>query len=203
MTAPDIVLVGLGNPGDEYHGTRHNLGYEVVDLLTSRHSRRTPYMKHRAWLMPVDIGGLDVLLVKPLTFMNNSGHSVREILDACDLAPEAAWIVVDDYNIPLGALRIRLRGSDGGHNGIASVIESLSTREFPRFRLGIGSAPGRMPTIKYVLGRFRREEKKEAEALVAHAADAVAYAARDGLTQAMSRFNRTLAVEPDESSTPA
>ena len=197
MTAPDIVLVGLGNPGDKYEGTRHNLGYEVVDLLTSRHARRTPYMKYRSWLMPVEIAGRDILLVKPLTFMNNTGHSVREVLDAFDLPPEAAWIVVDDFNIPLGALRVRPQGSDGGHNGIASVIESLSTREFPRFRLGIGSPPGRMPTIRYVLGRFRRDERKEADGLLTHAADAVECAARDGLTQAMSRFNRTPAGEPD------
>ena len=197
MTAPEIVLVGLGNPGEKYQGTRHNLGYEVVDLLTSRHSRRTPYMKHQSGLMPVEIGGRHVLLVKPLTFMNNSGHSVRDVLAAYDLTSAAAWVVVDDFNIPLGALRIRPQGSDGGHNGIASVIDSLSTREFPRFRLGIGPAPGRTPTIKYVLGRFRPGERKGAEALVAHAADAVEYAARDGLTQAMSRFNRTATGGPD------
>ena len=190
MTAPEIVVVGLGNPGGKYEGTRHNVGFEVVDLLASRHSRRGAYSKHQSWLMPTVIRGRNVLLVKPLTFMNNSGHAVRDVLRGFDLAPEHAWIVVDDFNLPLGALRVRERGSDGGHNGIASVVESLRTRDFPRFRLGIGSSPGRMPTIKYVLGRFRRSEAKTVEELVAHSADAVEAALGDGLSKAMSRFNR-------------
>ncbi len=190
MTAPDIVLVGLGNPGDKYKGTRHNLGFEVVDLLCERHARRGAYSKHQAWLMPVEIAGRDVLLVKPLTFMNNSGHAVRDVLNSFDADPSAAWIIYDDYNIPLGALRMRLKGSDGGHNGIASVIASLRTQEFPRLRLGIGASPGRQSTIDYVLGTFRKSEQKDADELITYTADAIEAAAAEGLSQAMNRFNR-------------
>lgn len=196
MKAPELVVVGLGNPGDKYKGTRHNIGYEVIDLLASRHARRTPYSKHQSWLMPAAIGGRDALLVKPLTCMNNSGHAVRDVLRGFDLSPAEAWVVVDDYNIPLGALRVRERGSDGGHNGIASVIQSLGTQDFARFRLGIGASPGRMSTIDYVLGQFRRSERKTVEELVAYSADAVEGAARDGLSLAMSRFNRVGEPEP-------
>jgi peptidyl-tRNA hydrolase, PTH1 family len=193
MTAPDIVLVGLGNPGDKYKGTRHNLGFEVVDLLSQRHARRGSYMKHQAWLMPVEIGGSEILLVKPLTFMNNSGHAVRDVLNGFDVDPSAAWVVYDDYNIPLGALRMRLQGSDGGHNGIASVIASLRTQEFPRLRLGIGASPGRQSTIDYVLGTFRKSEQKTADELIAYTADAIEAAATEGLGKAMNRFNRAAA----------
>jgi len=169
---PERLVVGLGNPGPEYAGTRHNLGFLVVDRLAEQLAvpwrRQGRSLVARAEL-PGPSGGATAILAKPQTFMNLSGRAARELLAGLDA--EASWLVVsDDFHLPLGRLRCRSGGSDGGHNGLASVIESLPGREVPRLRLGVGEPPSGMPSEDYVLAAFKRGERAEVSAMIDRAA---------------------------------
>jgi PTH1 family peptidyl-tRNA hydrolase len=188
----ELAVIGLGNPGPEYEGTRHNVGFEVLRRVASRHGRRTAVRQHGAIVIAGNISGTRVSLVQPTTYMNRSGESVRAIAEAEGLSSDRVWVVTDDFQIPIGTLRIRQTGSDGGHNGLASVIQALDTVGFPRFRLGVGSPPERASTVDYVLGQFTNEERAIVDDLVEHAAAAIEAAVRDGLPRAMSRFNGSI-----------
>ncbi len=188
----EIAVLGLGNPGPEFHGTRHNAGAEVVRHLAAQFARKPPTLAHRCLVVTVHMGPASVLLAQPMTYMNRSGEGALAIAQAYGLAPDRVWVVVDDFQIPLGSLRIRTKGSDGGHNGLTSVIDGLGTLDFPRFRLGIGSPPELVSTIDYVLGRFTDEEQATMDRLVEHTAEAVMVAAQQGITRAMSRFNGSI-----------
>ncbi len=186
-----IVVVGLGNPGTEYEATRHNVGFEVVEILASRWKK--PFRPARGEYMAAhaSISGRSVVLVKPLTYMNNSGIAVEEVLAAQQVGPDALLVVLDDIALPLGALRIRQSGSDGGHNGLYSIMYQLGTDAFARLRCGVGPAekPAKDAMADFVLSRFAADELATAEAMIGRAADAVQEVIGSGLPAAMNVFN--------------
>src|SRR5512140_670305 len=177
-----VAIVGLGNPGTQYQETRHNLGFLVVEELCRR--LRTPLRpgKGEYLIARTDIEGTDVHIAAPMTFMNNSGAAVADILQRYQVTPRELLVVVDDFALPLGMLRFRLKGSDGGHNGLASIIYTLSTEEFPRLRCGIGTAamPQKSDMSPFVLSRFEAEEVPAVRDMVLRAADACIEFARTG-----------------------
>lgn len=182
------LIIGLGNPGPEYAGTRHNVGFMVVELLAQRHRIPLKEAKHGARVGEGSIAGEPVALAKPLTFMNLSGRAVRPLMHRYSLTPEQVIVVYDDADLPLGKIRLRARGSAGGHGGLKSIIASLGSSEFPRVRIGIGrSAGGDM--IDHVLSRFGHGERPVVEAAIERAADAVEAIVTHGIEAAMNRFN--------------
>jgi len=182
------VIVGLGNPGRQYHGTRHNVGYAVVDLLAeSPHAGRFQ-SRFQAQVAELVEEGLKLLLVKPETYMNLSGRSVRQLLDFYQLPVEDLLVVCDDINLPLGKLRARARGTHGGHNGLRDIQNHLGTTEYARLRLGVG-APPEEGAVDYVLGRFRSSERDVIDEAIRTAAQAVIVWANRGIDACMNEFN--------------
>ena len=185
------LIVGLGNPGKKYERTRHNVGFEVVEEL----ARRWPVRFRRSWGVPAEtakgadeLGG-ELLLVKPLTYMNRSGEAVAPLLRKKGLSADNLIVVLDDAELPLGKLRIRKKGSAGGHNGLKSLIAVLGTEEFARVRVGVGRQEEGGDLADHVLGVFSRTERKEMEQMVGRAADALLMLVRDGADAAMNTFN--------------
>lgn len=183
------LIVGLGNPGRAYAHTRHNVGFDVVDLLAERMGAAF----RRSWRFPAelaegDLAGERVVLVKPRTFMNRSGEAVGPLMRKKGLQPSDVVVVVDDVDLPVGRLRLRKAGSAGGHNGLKSVIARLGTDAFPRVRVGIGRDRAG-DTVEHVLGRFAPEEQPVIQEAIQRAADAVAASLRDGWDRAMNVFN--------------
>jgi PTH1 family peptidyl-tRNA hydrolase len=186
----DLYLVaGLGNPGKEYEGTRHNVGFEVVRMLAARRHASLARSRFRADMAEIRIGESKVLLACPITFMNNSGESIAAICRFYKIDPGNVMVVLDDVAIPVGRLRLRYKGSAGGHNGLTSVIQSLHTQEIPRIRIGVGAAPGDM--IHHVLTRFQKTELEDMQEAYVLAADAVECAVTLGFETAMNRYNKT------------
>jgi len=185
------LIVGLGNPGSKYDGTRHNVGFLVADKLAGR------------WDIPIDkkrfegrtgggqITGRPVLILKPETFMNLSGIAVRAAMDFYKLEPKDLVVIMDDLALPVGQIRVRPQGSGGGHNGMADVIARAGTNQVGRVRVGIGAAPPRMDAAEYVLGHFRSEEQAVMSQAIGKAADAVEAILAEGFTKAMEKFNPT------------
>lgn len=186
-----ILLTGLGNPGDEYADTRHNIGFRIIDVIADRLPSRRVRHAGECLLSSVKVGGATVLLCKPLTYMNNSGRAVAEMLSRYDISIENVLVMVDDFALPLGKLRLRGSGSDGGHNGLYSVIMELGTNAFPRLRCGIGSEvmPPKEKIADFVLSPFEKDERPEATAMAERAAEAALEFARSGLASAMNKFN--------------
>ena len=185
------LVVGLGNVGEKYRGTRHNAGFEVVDRLAARHVPRgwesSPAEALEArWRRDDD----PVLFVKPLTFMNLSGRAVQALCHYYKVALGDLLVVCDDVNLPLGRLRARASGSEGGHNGLRSIAESLGTIDYPRLRVGVGRGDDRRDLADHVLARFDPEEADAVRETIARAADAVEMWTDDGLAKMMNRFNR-------------
>lgn len=179
------LVAGLGNPGPEYSGTRHNIGFAALDFFAQREN--IAFERQAKWDAMVGKSG-DILLVKPLTFMNRNGDALVAAADFYKIIPANILVVLDDFALPLGRLRIRAGGGAGGHNGLESVILSLATEDVPRLRLGIGAAPER-GSVDYVLSRFFEEEKGAAAAMVERAADAIKCAIDNGIVSAMNTFN--------------
>jgi peptidyl-tRNA hydrolase, PTH1 family len=194
------LIVGLGNPGNEYKDTRHNIGYMIVDHLSHELGSSTltweEDVKHKALVAKVS----DILLVKPLTYMNNAGYAVQGLMDYYKLQPVDVWVVHDDIDLPLGKIRIRSKGGTAGHNGVTSILTHLKTDVFTRFRMGIGRGRessglnadrniSHRSVISFVLSRFRRSEAGSLKHLVKHGSEAVRIALTDGLDKAMNRFN--------------
>lgn len=152
------IIAGLGNPGSQYMTTRHNMGFEVIERLAYEHSIALDKKKHNAILGQGMIAGEKVILVMPQTYMNRSGESIRSVMDFYSLTPADVAIVYDELSIDLGQLRIREKGSAGGHNGMKNIIAHLGTQEFVRFRVGVGPQTPGMDSANYVLQRFRKEE---------------------------------------------
>ncbi len=181
------AVVGLGNPGRRYAKTRHNLGFMVIDEIAERHGielrERDLYLIGKG-----SIEETDVVLVEPLTFMNRSGGPVRDVMRRHNVQPETLVVVHDDIDMETGRVKIRKKGSSGGHRGIESVIESTGTTEFIRVKIGIGREEG-VAAEDYVLGKFRRDEVPLIKEAVAMAADAVALIIKAGVGKAMNRFN--------------
>lgn len=187
------LVVGLGNPGAKYRGTRHNVGFEVVAELAKRYQAGKPANKFQAEYQDVQIAGTKVVLVAPLTYMNRSGESVWQFVRFYQVDPADLVVVCDDMNLPLEKLRWRAGGSAGGQKGLSDIIQRLGTDGFPRLRVGIGRPPGRMDPTGWVLGRFWDEERTAAEMMLLRAADSVETWVREGIEATMNRFNR----EPD------
>jgi PTH1 family peptidyl-tRNA hydrolase len=189
------LVVGLGNPGPEYVGTRHNIGFEVVDRLAKKLGWPEVTKKRFDGLMidgNVDLvsGGTEkVLLLKPLTFMNLSGKAVQAAMSFYQLAPSDILIVLDDLALPCGRLRLRGSGSSGGHNGLKDIERALGTSEYPRLRIGIDPAPAPMRGKDYVLGRFATEQRKLLEPAIDRACGAILTWIDKGIESAMSQFN--------------
>jgi PTH1 family peptidyl-tRNA hydrolase len=184
---PQIRLVaGLGNPGAEYVATRHNIGFMVADQLASNFG--ATWEKSTKWdAMFAKCG--EVLLVKPMSFMNRSGYPLFAIAQFYKIVPQEILVVVDDLALPLGRLRIRQDGGAGGHNGLESILAQFGTDEIPRLRIGIGGAPVE-GSVDYVLGRFFEEEKPLVQSAIDRAVDAVKCAIDNGLVSAMNTFNK-------------
>ena len=166
------LIAGLGNPTREYEKTRHNVGFETIDILADKAGTTVTEKKHKALYGKGYIGGQKVILAKPQTYMNLSGESIREIADFYKIEPENIIILCDDINLSEGQLRIRLKGSAGGHNGLKNIISHLGTQEFPRIRIGVGEKPRGMDLADYVLGRFPKEQQAVMEEAYRDAADA-------------------------------
>jgi PTH1 family peptidyl-tRNA hydrolase len=181
------VVVGLGNPGSRYAGTRHNVGHAVIDLL-SEGPRVRFQNRFQAQVAEVLEGPHKLLLVKPQTFMNLSGRCVREILDFFQLPREELLVICDDINLPLGKLRVRARGSHGGHNGLRDIQNHLGTTEYARLRIGVG-APPEDEAVDHVLGRFRPSERAVIDDALRRAAQAVLVWVHQGTEASMNLYN--------------
>ena len=183
------LIVGLGNPGAKYKGTRHNLGFEVVDEVARR--RDLEFTTSPADAVIARETGTDgrLILAKPLTFMNRSGYAVGVLSRYFDVEASNILVILDDVNLSLGRLRARPDGSDGGHNGLQSIILSLGTKEFPRVRMGVGRGLGQRDLADHVLTRFADEEVAGIKELIIETADAVELFIQSGITPVMNRFN--------------
>ncbi|MCI0341510.1 MAG: aminoacyl-tRNA hydrolase [Planctomycetales bacterium] len=190
------LVIGLGNPGPEYEGTRHNVGYRVVEELARRGKVRLARAAGApALVADARVAGTRLRLAKPTTFMNVSGEAARALTRRGGFEPGEVLVVLDDTALPLGKLRLRASGSSGGHNGLGSVLDSLGTEAVPRLRLGIGAKDGG-DLADYVLARFGRDEMPAVEEAVTRGADAVALWARVGTEAAMNRVNARKETEP-------
>lgn len=185
------LIVGLGNPGPEYAGTRHNFGFMVVNELARRWAIATDTSKFHGRFGSGAFAGRKVALLKPATFMNRSGQAVIDAVNFYKLEPGQILVVLDDLDLPVGRLRLRVRGSGGGHKGLTDVLSRLGTDQVPRLRCGIGSPPPMIDPAEYVLAKFFAEERDLVEKAIRDAADAIEVAIRDGFPRAMDRFNRT------------
>lgn len=184
------LLVCLGNPGDQYEGTRHNVGFQVADELGERARIPIQKLKFRALTNICTLGGEKVLIMKPVTYMNLSGEAVRQAADFYKVPPQRVLVVSDDVSLPVGKLRVRSGGSAGGHNGLKSIISHLGSEDFPRVKLGVGEKPHPdYDLAEWVLGRFTGEDKKTMQAAIKRAADAAECIIQDGVDKAMNKFN--------------
>ena len=186
------VIAGLGNPGRKYENTRHNMGFLALDALAARCGIKVGKIRHKALIGEGIIAGEKVILVKPQTYMNLSGESLREVVGFYKPEHDHLLLIYDDIDLPAGALRIRPHGSAGTHNGMRSVIYQLQFDDFPRIRIGIGPS-GRIPLEKFVIGHYTEEERPLLADAVSRAADAAELYIRRGLNIAMNEYNRKTA----------
>ena len=186
-----FIIVGLGNPTSEYEGTRHNVGFAVIDAIADKYNISVTERKHRAFCGKGMIAGQKVLLVKPQTYMNLSGESVRSALDFYKVDPETEILVIyDDVSLGVGQLRIRKKGSAGGHNGIKNIIAHLGTSVFQRIKVGVGEKPKDYDLADYVLGHFSKEDKELKSEGYKDAVQAVEMILMDNIEGAMNQFNK-------------
>ena len=198
-----IIIVGLGNPGPRYEDTRHNVGFKVVDMLSEKHGIVVGYVKHHAFCGTGRIGGKQVVLAKPQTYMNNSGASVREIVSYYKADPENELIVIsDDIDLSIGRIRVRASGSAGGHNGLKSVIQELGTSGFDRVKIGVGSKPEEWELADWVLSRFNPLDMDAVRFSLKRAVNAVECILEKGVDQAMNSFNRAVPIPEKETPKP-
>ena len=183
------LVAGLGNPGDRYAMTRHNVGFMVADLLAERHGISIGKEKKRSETGKGIISGAPVVLTKPLTFMNLSGETVGPLAAYLNIEPLDVIVIHDDLDLDFGRIKIKVGGGHGGHNGLKSLISHLSSKEFIRIRVGIGKPPAGSDVSAYVLNNFSTEEKKELSHVLEHAGDAVEAVISEGPTRAMNGFN--------------
>lgn len=184
------LVIGLGNPGSEYVGTRHNVGFDVVAELARRHSVGKPQQKYQAEQLDILVHSEKVTLVSPLTFMNRSGESVWQFVRFYKPENDQIVVICDDLNLPTGRLRWRPSGSAGGQNGLKDIIERLGHQDFPRLRVGIGRPQGKKDVTSWVLGKFKPNEREDVEHAVLRAADSVEHWIANGIEQTMTTFNR-------------
>ena len=191
-------ILGLGNPGEKYNGTRHNIGFDLVDALCEQ--LRVKKTRETGSLIEYQARFRDnlITLAKPMTYMNLSGLAALDLLQQHSLAPDKLLVVVDDFSLPLGTIRFRAEGTDGGHNGLASIIEHIQTDRFPRLRLGIGPVADNMSTSDFVLSKFKPDEIEIAARMVESATEAVTFAITHHLNMVMSKHNRPPALPEQE-----
>lgn len=183
------IVVGLGNPGRRYNGSRHNVGFECVDLISKALRIKLSERRPKAVLGQDEFGGAPVVLAKPRTFMNNSGEAVAYLLTRFGASPSQLVVIYDEMDLPVGSVRIQPRGSSAGHNGIESILSALATPEFSRVRVGIGKPPEEAVGRDHVLGRFSREEDQVIKETVPKVAEAVLCLLEEGIDVAMNRYN--------------
>ncbi len=188
-TAADLLVVGLGNPGDEYAHTRHNVGADVVDLLAKRHGATLKKGKERARVDHVRIGGKLVALAVPLTYMNDSGAAIAPLARRYGVEPRQIVIVHDELDLPVAALKLKAGGGLAGHNGLRSAKNHLHSDEFLRVRIGVGKPVSKEHGVDHVLKKFSKRERTEIDVTIEQAADAVECIVTDGIDAAMNRFN--------------
>ena len=191
-----FIIVGLGNPTREYEGTRHNVGFEVIDALAEKYNISVTERKSRAFCGKGMIAGQKVILVKPQTYMNLSGESVRGLVDFFKIDVETQLIVIfDDISLDVGQIRIRAKGSAGGHNGVKNIIQHLGTMEFQRIKVGVGEKPKEYDLADYVLGHFSKGEKEEMSVSYDHAIHAVEMMLQDDMKTAMNQYNKKVVMK--------
>ncbi len=189
MTLDTYLLIGLGNPGREYAGTRHNFGFMLIDRLAVRLNGRGMKVQSKAIVMDARFEEHKLILAKPQTFMNLSGQSVQGLVHFYKIPLTNVMILSDDLDLPFGTIRIRASGGPGGQRGLSSILERLGTKEVPRMRLGIGRPPGRMDPADYVLQNFSRDDMQSISEILDRAADATLEFVINGLNAAMNKFN--------------
>ena len=186
-----FIIAGLGNPDRQYEGTRHNVGFDVIDRLSEKYNISVDTKKHRAYIGKGIIEGQKVILAKPQTYMNLSGESIRSMVDYYKIDPEQELLVIyDDINLGVGQLRIREKGSAGGHNGIKNIIAHLGTQVFPRIRVGVGEKPKGYDLADYVLGHFSKAEKELMDEGYDNAVHAAVLIVSGEIKEAMNEYNR-------------
>ena len=186
-----FIIAGLGNPTKEYEGTRHNVGFDVIDRLADRYNIDVDTKKHLALIGKGVIAGQKVILAKPQTYMNLSGESIRSIVDYYKVDPETELLVIyDDISLDVGKLRIRAKGSAGGHNGIKNIIAHLGSQVFPRIKVGVGEKPSKYDLADYVLGHFSKEEQVLMDEGYDQAVNAVEMILSGDISGAMNEYNR-------------
>ena len=194
-----FIIAGLGNPGKEYHNTRHNIGFGLIDALADKYNISVMQVRHRAMVGKGVIEGQKVILAKPITYMNASGESIRPLADyyKVDIGRELI-VVSDDITLPPGQIRIRKKGSAGGHNGLKNIISQLGSENFHRIRIGVGEKPKGYDLINYVLGHFSKEEMPLMEEGTRRAVKAAELMLSGEVDQAMNLFNRKVALTENE-----
>jgi len=183
------IIAGLGNPGKEYAKTRHNAGFAVIDMLAEQYNIDIDTAKHKGLIGKGIIEGHRVILVKPMTYMNNSGECIRAVLDYYKLNIENLIVIFDDISLPPGKLRLRAKGSAGGHNGIKSIIAQLGSDNFKRIKFGVGDKPPKWDLVDWVLGTFPKEQSQMLREGRERACAAVACIIREGIESGMNQFN--------------
>lgn len=185
-----FVIVGLGNPDKKYEATRHNIGFDVIDAIAEKYNIDVRDKKHKALVGSGVIEGMKVLLVKPLTYMNLSGESVAEVMNFYKLDPEEDMLVIfDDISLAPGNIRIRKKGSAGGHNGIKNIIAMTGTQNFMRIKVGVGEKPAGWDLADHVLGRFDKEDRVKVDDAIKDAVDAAVLMMQGDVDKAMNEFN--------------
>lgn len=185
-----IVLAGLGNMGPQYERTRHNVGFDTIDYLAAQYRLTVFKFKHKSLIAEGIIQGQKVMLVKPQTYMNNSGEALREILDYYKITPQSLVVIYDDIDLDVGRLRVRVKGSAGTHNGMRSIVAHLNSDDFPRIRIGVGKPPEKMDLAAFVTGRFCEDERKIINATIENAALAAVTIACSSVDTAMGKYNK-------------
>lgn len=186
----DFLVVGLGNPGREYEQTRHNAGFLVLDAFCEKHGISCGKLKYKALLGEGTVGGRRVLVAKPQTFMNNSGEAVRDIAAFYKIPPEQTLIIFDDISLPVGRIRIRKKGSDGGHNGMKNIIYLSGKDTFPRIKVGVGQKPHPDYDLKdWVLSRFKKEDEEPLKTAIENSVGAIECIISDRTDEAMNKYN--------------
>lgn len=184
------LIVGLGNPTKQYEGTRHNIGFDVIERLSDVHQISLNIKEHKAICGKGLLGVEKVLLMQPMTYMNLSGEAVRSAMDYYKITNEELIVIYDDISLDVGQLRIRKKGSAGGHNGIKNIIQHLGTDEFMRIKVGVGNKPEGWDLADYVLGRFSKEESDQVEEAIGHAAEACKMIINETIQAAMNEYNK-------------